>query len=194
LLAEATSAAPGTGEDQPQDLALALVAREVHGQGHIRQLGALLQRDLADPWGCHSSPERAMSNAVGRDWLSESCELVGRFLYHFSRVEQSLDLTLIKIVGLESEIAPVITANIDFARKVELVRTAAVHQLADHPELDFVKKTIGRIFAANEARKIVAHCAFDPSLHGAVQFRRTHATGGRIAVVNPLWPVEKFMQ
>ena len=58
------------------------------------------------------------------DHLSLACERVGRFLYHFSRVEMQLDAAITTICKLDPRYAPIITGNIDFARKVTIVQRA----------------------------------------------------------------------
>jgi hypothetical protein len=138
-------------------------------------------------------PEAAMGTVPKkRDPLAEACELVGCFLYHFSRMEQRLDCALIKILELDEDVAPVITANIDFAKKANLVRTAAAHQLKKSPHLPSVQGMFKRVYAMNDARTIVAHCAFEPASGGAVQFKRTQAKDGKIRTKDPKWTKEEF--
>ena len=55
------------------------------------------------------------------DPLTRACELVGRFLYYFGRVEAQLDEAITKLFKLDATQAPIITSNIDFAKKANIV-------------------------------------------------------------------------
>jgi hypothetical protein len=46
------------------------------------------------------------------DRLAHACELVGRFFYHFSRMELQLDTAIAKLFKLDPLYAPIVTANI----------------------------------------------------------------------------------
>jgi hypothetical protein len=68
---------------------------------------------LIDPWRDQMDP------------LEAACSLVGRFLYHFARVEQKIDQAVIKLLDLDEKTAPVV-ALLGFATKVDdLVATLA---------------------------------------------------------------------
>ena len=63
------------------------------------------------------------------DPLEAACSLVGRFQYHFGRVEQKIDQAVIKLLNLDEKAAPIVTGSIAFASKLNLVRTSS-HQQA----------------------------------------------------------------
>ena len=62
-----------------------------------------------------------MSNASPPpDPLERAWSLVGRFLYHFGRVEQKIDQAIIKLLDIDEKVAPAVTGGIDFFKKVDL--------------------------------------------------------------------------
>jgi len=126
--------------------------------------------------------------------LTRACELVGRFLYHFSRVEQQLDLAITKLFKLDPEYAPIVTANIDFSRKVNIVQTAVglqVQKSGKSFSID-VDKTFGAIKGMNDPpRQTVAHSLFDAGEPDGVQFKRTVARG-KLDVKDPFWRQTEF--
>jgi hypothetical protein len=50
------------------------------------------------------------------DPLEVACSLVGRFQYHFGRVEQKIDQAVIKLLDLDDKAGPIVTGGIDFAK------------------------------------------------------------------------------
>ena len=136
-----------------------------------------------------------MSNAsVQPDPLERACSLIGRFLYHYSRVEQKIDQAVIKLLGLDEKVAPIVTGGIDFARKVNLVITAANRQASNSNDKEFAETTCGNVYRINDARQIVAHSSFEPSSDGGVQFSRTVAKNGKVSVATPRWTDMDFSQ
>jgi hypothetical protein len=111
------------------------------------------------------------------DSLSHACELVGRFLHYFSRVELQLDDAIVKLFKLDLKTAPIITANIDFSRKLNIVRTAVNRQQKPKGQgilsID-ADNTFKRIASMNDDRQVVAHSAFESEADG-VKFRRAVA-------------------
>ncbi len=68
-----------------------------------------------------------MSEAARVDKAFETaCRQVGQFLYHFSLLERELDNGIGKLLGIETGAVNIVTANIDFARKVNILRAAEV--------------------------------------------------------------------
>ena len=59
------------------------------------------------------------STSPERHPLEQAYALIGRFLYHFGRVEQKINQAVIKLYDLDEKAAPII-AEMDFARKVGL--------------------------------------------------------------------------
>ena len=111
-----------------------------------------------------------------RDPLSLACEHVGRFLYHFARVEMQLDAAITTIFVLDPRYAPIITGSIDFARKVSIVeRAVTLHNESRSKKIKM--DTFSKVFEVNGHRLIIAHCGFEPDGAAAVQFRRSKAHG-----------------
>jgi hypothetical protein len=63
------------------------------------------------------------------DPLDIACSLVGRFQYHFGRIEQKIDQAVISLLDLDDKAGPIVTGNVDFFKKLNLVRTATYQQL-----------------------------------------------------------------
>jgi hypothetical protein len=99
--------------------------------------------------------------------LERAYSLVGRFLYHFARVEQKINQAVIKLSNIDEKAAPIM-AIVDFARKADLVRASAYLQ-CEAEDKSFVKETCNRIFDANNNRRMVAHSSFEPTSGGGVR-------------------------
>jgi hypothetical protein len=67
------------------------------------------------------------------DPLGAACELVGRFLYHSAGVERRIDAAIAKLFELSEAAADILTANIDFNRKLNLIETIVDDQASDKP-------------------------------------------------------------
>src|SRR6516164_4395604 len=132
------------------------------------------------------------SPSVSPDPLERACSLVGRFLYHFGRVEQKNDQAIIKLLDIDERVAPVVTGGIDFVKKLNLVRTCAYEQSNNAPDKEFGEATCKRVLMVNDARQIIAHCSFEPASGGGVQFRKTVSKEGRVRIVDPHWDEQKF--
>ncbi len=134
-----------------------------------------------------------MSNAsVSPDPLERACSLVGRFLYHFARIEQKIDQAIIKLLDLDDRASPAVTGGIDFSKKANLVRTCANEQASNDTDKEFADETCRRVFKVNDARQTVAHSAFEPAPGGGVQFKRTVSKEGRVKILDPHWDEERF--
>jgi hypothetical protein len=136
-----------------------------------------------------------MSNADSRsDPIARACELVGRFAYHFSRLDEQLNAAIVQLFNLGETTADIITSNIDFARKLNIVKSAVNEQNAS-PEQEWlrnsIKETFSELHAVNTERQVVAHSAFVPHEKDGVQFRRTVARG-QLNRLDPHWTEEKF--
>jgi hypothetical protein len=126
------------------------------------------------------------------DPLETVCSLVGRFQYHFGKVEQKIDHAVIKLLDLDEKAGPVVTGSVAFASKVNLVRTCAYQQAGNEQDKQFAKQTCDDVFDVNDVRQIVIHSSFEPVDDGSVQFRRTVAKDGRIRVDDQVWNNERF--
>jgi hypothetical protein len=129
------------------------------------------------------------------DPLETSCSLVGRFLYHFARVEQKIDRAVIKLLSVDEKTAPMV-GLIDFARKVDdLVRASAYKELQDpdkKKEKEFAKDVCNRVQGINRHRRIVAHASFEPASGGGVLFSRPVTEKGSVRPVTEPWTEEEF--
>jgi hypothetical protein len=134
-----------------------------------------------------------MSNTS--DPVEQACLLVGRFLYHFARVEQKIDQAVIKVLNLDEKTAPIV-ALIDFVRKVEdLVRASAYKELQDptkKKDKEFAKGVCNRVHDINQHRRIVAHASFEPASGGGVLFSRPVTEKGSVRPVTEPWTEKDF--
>ena len=133
-----------------------------------------------------------MANAANSvDPLERACALVGRFQYHFSRVEQKIDEAIIKLLDLDEKAGQIVTGSVDFLKKVNLVRTSASQQLTAEQDKKFAEDTCKRVFAINDKRQDVIHSSFEP-VGDDVQFWRIVARGGNVRVFNVKWTDKDF--
>lgn len=123
------------------------------------------------------------------DLLGPACELVGRFLYHFASVEQRLDAAIAKLFELTDDAADILTANIDFNRKINLIETIVRVQALDKTDKwqSDATNLVHAIRGINSPhRQVVAHSSFEPAENGSVRFKRTKATG-KLQREEPIW-------
>src|SRR5258708_21171724 len=139
-----------------------------------------LFRMFADTVSISSLPPARKNMA---DPLEAACALVGRFQYHFGRVEQKIDQAVIKLLDLDEKAGPIVTGSVDFAKKVNFVRTSAYEQAGNENDKQFAEKTCTDVFDINNVRQIAIHSSFEPAQDGSVQFRRTVARDGRIRLM-----------
>jgi hypothetical protein len=126
------------------------------------------------------------------DKLARACRLVGLFQYHFARIEQKIDQGVIKLLDLDDKAGPIVTGSVDFARKVNFVRTAASQQARNEKDRKFGEDTCKGVFDINDDRQIVIHSSFEPAPNGGVQFKRTVAKDGRVRAYDEVWREKKF--
>jgi hypothetical protein len=129
-----------------------------------------------------------------RDALEEACALVGRFQYYFARIEEKIDHGVIKLLGLDEKAGAIVTGGVDFAKKLNLVRTSAYEQAANKKDQQFADVTCDDVFKVNTTRQSVIHSSFEPAPGGGVQFKRTDARGGRLRVQAQVWDDKKFSE
>jgi hypothetical protein len=132
-----------------------------------------------------------MKQALVADDLSLACQRVGRFLHGFALLEHELNARIIEMLRLQGEGADVLAHGLDFAKKLNLLRTIAV-VTAPSNDKKRVETLFSAIFEMNNDRILMAHCPFEPAGADAVQFRRTVAKDGKVNVKDPLWPSTKF--
>jgi hypothetical protein len=95
------------------------------------------------------------------DPLETACSLVGRFQYHFGRVEQKIDQAVIKLLDLDEKAGPIVTGSVDFAKKANFVRTSAYEQAQNDNDKQFAEKTCDEVFKINNLRQIAIHSSFE---------------------------------
>jgi hypothetical protein len=124
-----------------------------------------------------------------RDPLSLACEHVGRFLYHFARVEMQLDAALTTVFKLDPRYAPIITGNIDFIRKVTFVEKAVeLHNESRSKKNKIKMGTFSDVRGVNQPHRVtIAHKSFEPDGADAVQFGPSTPRG-------PRWTKQQFEQ
>jgi hypothetical protein len=126
------------------------------------------------------------------DPLEQVCLLVGRFMYHFARVEQRIDRAVIKLLKLDEKCAPIV-GLLDFPRKVDdLVRANAVKQTTKRKDKDFVNDVCSRAHSVNRYRRIIAHASFEPTSGGGVLFSRPVTEKGSVRPVTEAWTEDNF--
>jgi len=96
------------------------------------------------------------------DPLEEACSLVGRFQYHFGRVEQKIDQAVIKLLDLDDKAGPIVTGSVAFASKVNFVRTSAYQQAGNDKDQQMADDTCDQVFKINTLRQMVIHSSFEP--------------------------------
>jgi hypothetical protein len=124
--------------------------------------------------------------------LEAACSLVGQFQYHFGRVEQKIDRAVIKLLDLDEKAGPIVTGSVDFAKKVNFVRTSAYQQAGNEKDKQFADETCDEVFKINDVRQIVIHSSFEPAQDGSVQFKRTVAKDGTVRVYDQVWDDKVF--
>ena len=148
-----------------------------------RNLGAALLRDVT-------------AENENNEALQAAFRQVGKFLYHFSLLEQEIDDGIGKLLGIGAGAVDIVTANMDFSRKVNVLRSAEGFKAAipDSAREKKLKETFKAILALNDDRKIVAHCSFSYGKEsGAVVFRRAVASK-ELKVENIEWDDKKFQE
>jgi hypothetical protein len=124
--------------------------------------------------------------------LQQACLLVGRFQYHFGRIEQKIDQGVIKLLDLDDKAGLIVTSSVDFAKKLTLLWAVAHGQATNDQGRKFVDRTCKDVFAVNIDRQLVIHSSFEPAPTGGVQFKRTVARDGRVRVDDQVWGKKKF--
>ena len=104
------------------------------------------------------------------DDLERACAQVGRFLYHFAKLENQIDVAFAKLFELDTSYAEIITGSVDFLRGTTWSPTATLQQTKEK-EHGQVQETLSKVPAHNNARVVVAHSHFEPEGDG-VRFTR----------------------
>jgi hypothetical protein len=116
----------------------------------------------------------------------QACLLVGRFLFHFSDIEAELNDALRKLFELHPDSADTVCANIDFFRKVHIVRSALTDQDVDGAQAQQIKAMFAKVGYFNDHRLVVAHAPFEANGDDGIKFKRTLAKTG-LSREAPVW-------
>jgi hypothetical protein len=141
-----------------------------------------------------------MNETIPKNKIDERLEAafrqVGKFLYHFSLLEQEINEGIGKVLRISAGSVDVIAANMDFIKKLNLLRCAELIEAAmpDDGRKKTLKKTFDDIEDLNRERNIAVHSPFACGEKcGSVKFRR--ATAKDKLKVEPIeWNKEKFQQ
>jgi hypothetical protein len=125
--------------------------------------------------------------------FQSACQQVGEFLYHFSLLEREMDEGIGKLLGIGAGVIDIVTANMDFSRKMRVLFSAefAKAEMPDKSRKKLLDDTWSAITALNDERKIVAHNPFSPGEKSGVVFRRAVADK-KLKVENIEWDDNKF--
>jgi len=116
-----------------------------------------------------------------RDPLAHACELVGRFFYHFSRMEEQLNAAIARLFKLEGRYAQTVTALMNINAKIDAIAMA----LSQGKFSVNTEALIDDIRGMNHpVRTTVAHYVFEPEEDG-VRFTRVTATRGKFKEEQP---------
>lgn len=120
--------------------------------------------------------------------------MIGRFLWHFSKIEDALDRGIQRMFELHEAPSRVIVANIDYSRKISILRSAIIEQSGSNKrkELKDLINPLKLAMEANNDRIIVAHCSFTPVLSG-IKFTRVVAKDG-LSIVEIEWSFDQFSE
>src|SRR5262249_34280352 len=109
-------------------------------------------------------------------------------------VEQKVDQAVIKLLDLDENAASIVTGSVDFAKKLNFVRTYVFAQAGNDSDRDFAEKTCKEVFNVNNDRHLMIHSSFEPTFSGCVQFKRTVASDGRVRFYDQTWGDAQFSQ
>jgi len=109
---------------------------------------------------------------------------------HFSKIEAELNEAIRKLFELNPDSADTVCANIDFFKKINIVRSALTDQNADGSQAENIKKLFGQIAGINDDRLIAAHASFEANGVDGVKFTRPVARTG-LERGSPIW-TEKY--
>jgi hypothetical protein len=96
----------------------------------------------------------------------------GRFLYYFAELEEEMNNMIGHLIGANENIVAIVGANVDFSRKIKIIRSGILAQEESENWKNFASSVIDKIPKYNNDRMIVAHCRFNAGSEGGVQFRR----------------------
>ena len=131
------------------------------------------------------------SEKESRDPLGMACELIGKYQYHFSQIERALNDGISKVLDLNDGAADIVTANLDFVKKLNIVRSVIKLQFDDRD--GSAEELLRKILGINEPdRQTVIHSTFEPAEDG-VRFRRIVAKAA-LKRAEVTWDKKQFEQ
>lgn len=129
------------------------------------------------------------NNSADSDAHRTACELVGRFQYHFSRIEAALNRGIAKVLDLNEGAADIVCANLDFLKKLSIIKSAVSLQFNDKD--GSLADLLGKIAGINNPnRQTVIHSTFEACGDG-VRFVRVVAKD-QLSRQTEDWNREKF--
>jgi hypothetical protein len=136
-------------------------------------------------------PMSDSSPANKSDALSVACKLVGRFQYHFSQIEAAMNRGIAKVLDLNEGATDIVCANLDFVKKLYIIRSAVALQFEDKD--GSLAALLKKIEALNSPdRQTVIHSTFEPHADG-VRFVRVVARN-ELDRKTIDWDKQKFVQ
>lgn len=117
--------------------------------------------------------------------------LVGRFMFHWALLENSLNDGIEKLFGMDSLEATIVTANIQFRSKIHVLKAFIDLKCDTNKWRELALTDLERIGTVNDQwRNTIAHVAFGPS-EGGVKFLKIRARG-KLNFVSPVWTETDF--
>jgi hypothetical protein len=120
--------------------------------------------------------------------LDRADVLVGRFFRLFGAIELELNEAIRKLFELSNDSAETICANLEFFKKVNIVRSALSDQDKEGKRKE-IDKLFGCITRMNDHRILAAHASFEASGNDGVVFSRSIAKTG-LQRTSPTWTEE----
>jgi hypothetical protein len=131
--------------------------------------------------------DKSRPSSDKRDPLSVACELVGRFQYHFSKIESSINQGIAKVLDLNDEARDIVCANLDFVKKINIIAAQFVDK--DGAAVDALDRALG---INNPDRQTVIHSTFEPLSNYGVRFQRIITKEGKMKRQTQEWQQERF--
>lgn len=125
----------------------------------------------------------------------KACQRVGEFLYHFALLEREMDEGIAKLLELPGGVVDIVTANMDFFRKLKVLFSAEFAKAAipDETRKKMLQQTWDAISSLNDHRIMMAHYPFSPAKPSGVVFRKAVAVK-QLKVENVEWSDDKFKE
>src|ERR1700733_9074154 len=120
--------------------------------------------------------------------IVKACELVGRFFYHWSQLEFTINRAIWKLFDVAALEGLIITSNLQLRDRLHIVNTALQFKGRSQDEVwkRRVRKTINRIGRLGGNRNFLAHTMFSATTTGHVDFFHVEARGS-LNLPDTLW-------